>query len=149
MKKQLQTTIEIEATPEQVWAVLTDFPRHAEWNPFLTSVSGDPTEGSRLRVRLVPPGGRGITMRPRVTLVEPGRTFEWLGHLGPRGIFDGRHRFELRSTTGGTLLTHGESFSGLLVRLLARSLDTGTVAGFVAMNEALKARVEQALVRPG
>ena len=38
--------------------------------------------------------------------------------------------------------------SGLLVPLLARSLDRHTAQGFVAMNEALKARVEQAVAGP-
>jgi hypothetical protein len=149
MKKQLQTTIEIEAPPEGVWAVLTDFPRYPEWNPFVTAISGDVVEGARLQVRLTPPGGRAMTFKPRVTVVERGLTFEWLGHLGISGIFDGRHRFELLPTATGTRFTQGESFSGLLVRMMARSLDSSTLAGFAAMNEALKARVEQAVSAKG
>jgi hypothetical protein len=39
---------------------------------------------------------------------------------------------------------HGEKFSGLLVGLAKSSLEGGTRAGFVAMNKALKARVESA-----
>src|SRR5688572_2335739 len=104
MKKHLHTEIVIDAPPERVWAVLTDFERYAEWNPFVQAVQGELTEGGRLRVRLVPPGGRAITMRPRVTAMDPGVAFEWLGHLGVAGIFDGRHRFELRPTVGGTVL---------------------------------------------
>jgi hypothetical protein len=143
MKKQLHSTIDIDASPEQVWAVLTDLGRWSEWNPFLTSASGEVAEGSRLRIRFSPPGGRSITMRPRVTAVEPGRTFEWLGHVGVPGIFDGRHRFELRPTGAGTTLTQAESFGGYLVRLMARSLDAQTAAGFAEMNKALKRRAEQ------
>ncbi|MEY2476288.1 MAG: hypothetical protein QOG87_1603 [Actinomycetota bacterium] len=149
MRKQLRTTVDIDAAPERVWAVLTDFARYPDWNPFVTSISGDLAEGSRLRVRLTPPAGRAMTFKPRVTAVEPGRTLEWLGHLAIRGIFDGRHRFELMPTATGTRLTHGESFSGVLVRAMARSLDSSTLAGFVAMNEALKTRVEQTVVSNG
>jgi hypothetical protein len=143
MKKQLHSEIEIDAPPERVWAVLTDFERYPEWNDFVSSVHGELAEGNRLRVRLTPPGGRAITMRPRVTVVDPGVAFEWLGHFGVAGIFDGRHRFELRPTAGGTMFVQRESFSGVLVRLLARMLDTSTAAGFLAMNEALKTRAEK------
>jgi hypothetical protein len=84
-----------------------------------------------------------MTIKPAVTAVEPAKTFEWLGHLLVRGLFDGRHRFDLEATpAGGTRLVHGEKFSGVLVRFLRKSLDTQTQAGFKAMNAALKTRAE-------
>jgi hypothetical protein len=141
---ELHTEIEIEATPEQVWAVLSDLGAYRSWNPFVTDLQGAVVEGTRLRVRLSPPGGRGITMKPRVTVAEPARAFEWLGHLGVPGVFDGRHRFELRPTATGTTLVQRETFSGVLASLLLRVLAEKTTAGFLSMNEALKARVEQA-----
>lgn len=61
------------------------------------------------------------------------------------GLFDGRHIFELQPAPGGTRLVQREEFRGILVPLFARSLDRNTARGFVAMNEALKARVEQAV----
>jgi hypothetical protein len=144
--EQLRTEIEIDARPAAVWAVLVDLERHAEWNPFLVQASGEVREGERLRVRLSPPGGRAITMRPRVTVADEARTFEWLGHLGVRGLFDGRHRFDLEPLGDGrTRLVQSETFTGLLVPLLARFLEAKTRAGFVAMNEALRARVEVGL----
>jgi hypothetical protein len=86
-----------------------------------------------------------MTIKPAVTAVEPARTFEWLGHLGVRGVFDGRHRFELHATpSGGTRVRHSEQFAGLLVRLLRKSLDTQTKSGFEGMNAALKTRAEAA-----
>jgi hypothetical protein len=45
---------------------------------------------------------------------------------------------------GGTRLRQDETFRGVLVPFLARSLDRGTLAGFYAMNDALKRRVERA-----
>ena len=57
------------------------------------------------------------------------------------GLFDGRHRFELTPTPAGTHLVQSESFSGVLVRPLRGFLDGGTLAGFRAMNEALRRRV--------
>jgi len=142
MRHQLHTDIGIDAPPEAVWAVLTDLESYADWNPFVVSSQGTVAVGERLVNRLQQPGGKAMTFRPRVTVVEQHRVFEWLGRLGLPGVFDGRHRFELESTTTGTRFTHTEAFNGVLVRFMRRSLDTQTVQGFEAMNQALKARVE-------
>ncbi len=143
MHHHLHTEIDITADPTIVWDVLTDLDRWAEWNPFITSSSGNVAVGETLENRLEPPGGRAMTFRPTLTVVDEAHTLEWLGRLGLPGLFDGRHRFELRSTaSGGTRLTHDEHFSGLLVRPLRRSLDTGTLEGFHRMNAALKQRAE-------
>jgi hypothetical protein len=142
MKHELRTEIDIEATRETVWAILTDLGAYAEWNPFITSSQGTVAVGERLVNRMEPPGGKEATFKPTVTVVESADTFEWLGRLVLHGVFDGRHRFELESTSTGTHLTHGEHFSGALARFLRKSLDTQTVAGFEAMNAALKTRAE-------
>lgn len=147
MHHELHTTIDIDAPAEVVWGVLTDLDRYREWNPFITSSAGVPVVGGTLVNRMEPPGMRSMTFRPTVTVVEHARTFEWLGRLGVPGLFDGRHRFELRATGTGTALTQSESFDGLLVRVLRRSLDSATRAGFDAMNSALKERAESSVVR--
>ena len=148
MKHRIETQITIDATAEEVWRHLTDLDGYQAWNPFIVSAEGNVAVGQRLTNRLQSPGGRTMTFRPTVTEVQPQRSFEWLGRLGLPGIFDGRHRFELAETPdGSTQLVHSERFSGLLVRVLRRSLDRDTVAGFEAMNTALKTRAEAANCR--
>lgn len=142
MHHHLHTEIEIDAAPDIVWDVLTDLDRYTEWNPFITSSEGTAEVGRQLTNRMEPPGGKAITFRPRVTVVEPEQTFEWLGRLGFRGVFDGRHRFELEATETGTRLLHGEDLTGLLVRPMRNSLDSQTKPGFEEMNAALKTRAE-------
>ena len=143
MHHEIRTAIAISAPVDAVWAALTDLAAYSEWNPFIVSSQGRAEVGERLTNRMQPPNGRRMTFKPTVTVVEPAVAFEWLGRLGLPGIFDGRHRFELASSTdGGTLLTQSEEFNGILVRFARRSLDTETRAGFEAMNAALKARVE-------
>jgi len=141
MRHALCTAIDIEAEPEIVWRHLADLGPYADWNPFITEAAGEVEPGRRLSLRLQPPGGRATTFRPRVTEVSTASVLEWLGHLGIPGLFDGRHRFDLIPTDDGTHLVQSETFTGLLVRPLRRSLDTHTRAGFEAMNEALRARV--------
>jgi len=142
MGHQLLTEIDIEASPEVVWGILTDLERYADWNPFIVSSSGNVKVGERLTNRLQPPGGKAITFRPTITVVESGHVFEWLGRLGFPGIFDGRHRFQLEATSNGTRLVHSEHLGGVLVPFMRKSLDTQTLQGFEAMNGALKKRAE-------
>jgi hypothetical protein len=131
---------EIPAPPSVAWEVLTDTAAFAEWNPFLLRLTGDLEVGSRLKVRIQPPGGRAMTFRPRVVAVEPERRLEWLGRVGVPGLMDGRHRFELEELPdGGCRFTHAEVFSGALVPLVGTTLRRAE-AGFAAMNEALRRR---------
>ena len=141
MVKTIERTVEIDATPQDVWGVLTDFPGHTEWNPFIRLISGKPAVGERLHVHIAPKGGRGMTFKPTVTAATPNREFAWLGSLGVRGLFDGAHSFVLRELPDGrTSFTQTETFRGVLVPLLG-DLE-GTAAGFEEMNQALKERCE-------
>jgi hypothetical protein len=148
MRHDIRTEIDIDAPPDEVWPHLVGLGAYGEWNPFITSASGSPEEGQKLTLRMEPPGGRAVTLHPRVTAVSRDAVFEWLGHLGVPGIFDGRHRFELEATASGTRLVQSEEFRGLLVRPLRRSLDGSTRTGFEAMNVALRRRVTDAGRRP-
>ena len=140
---QIVTDVEIEASPQVVWDELTNFASFAGWNPFMVEASGTATLGSRLTVRMHPPGGSVMTFKPTVTQAKAPERFEWLGSVMVRGLFDGRHRFELQGTESGTRLIQSEQFTGLLVPFLRKSLETNTRAGFEAMNDALKERVEK------
>ena len=57
--EELRAEQDMAAAPETVWEVLTKFDEFAEWNPFIVSIRGDSAVGTRLTVRLEPPGGRG------------------------------------------------------------------------------------------
>ena len=142
MTRTIERSIEIDASPDLVWRVLTDLPSHPDWNPFIREISGDVAIGARLRVHITPPGKRGMTFQPVVTAATPGRELAWLGKLGVRGIFDGAHRFRIEDLGGGrSRVTQGETFTGVLVPLLGGSLNA-TAEGFDQMNQALKARCE-------
>jgi hypothetical protein len=57
-------------------------------------------------------------------------------------LFDGAHEFILLPNgNGGTSFTQRETFRGVLMPLLARTL-THTLEGFEQMNEAIKERAE-------
>ncbi len=143
--KELTTAIDISASPQMVWQILTDFPAYEQWNPFIRSISGTAVQGSQLTAYIHPPGGQGMTFKPTVLIAEPEREFRWLGRFLVPGLFDGEHRFQIEAREDDQVrFIHSEKFSGLLVPLLATSLDTKVREGFEAMNQALKARAEGA-----
>ena len=143
--KRLHSEIEIDAPAERVWHLLTDFASYPQWNPFIRSISGQPTKGERLEVRIEPPGGRGMTFKPKVFNAEPNRELRWLGHLLVPGLFDGEHSFIIQPLEENRVrFVQREAFKGLLVPLFARSLDNNTQRGFEEMNRALKERTKAA-----
>jgi hypothetical protein len=138
----ISAEIEIAAPPAVVWAVLADTAAYPEWNPFLRRVEGPLEPGARLRVRFAPPGGREVTMRPRLLVVDAPRELRWRGRLGVPGLFDGEHAFRIEPLTAARVrFVQSEEFSGILVPF-TRSLLARTRAGFDALNEALRARAE-------
>lgn len=147
--KKLSTEIMIEAPPAVVWEKLADPGKYPDWNPFVISLEGDLEVGSRLRVQMRPPGGKATTFKPTVTAVETNKYLEWLGHLGIKGLFDGRHQFKLEAIGEGTRFLQSEEFTGILVPLFSRMLDIKTRAGFEAMNQALKERSEAGVAERG
>jgi hypothetical protein len=141
-RNELRAEIEIDADPGTVWDVLTDFGGYPEWNPFIGSIDGHQEVDARLRLRIQPPGRRGMTLRPHVTVVEPGRAFGWVGTLGLPHIFDGAHLFESAPIDGGrrTRFAQSERFRGILLPFVRRSVLPPTLRGFEAMNRALAER---------
>ena len=40
MAKEIKTEILINAAPEKVWSILTNFEKYPDWNPFIKSING-------------------------------------------------------------------------------------------------------------
>jgi hypothetical protein len=142
--KHVTSVIDIPASQERVWAVLVDTASYPQWNPFITRFAGELVVGQRLAIRIAPPEGRVMEFKPTVTQIEPGHRLEWLGTLGVRGIFDGRHSFTLQALgEHSTRLTQSEEFGGLLTPFAGAML-ARTRVGFEAMNQALAQRATEA-----
>jgi len=142
LAKEIRTEIEIEASAERVWNLLTDFAHFPEWNPFIRQVKGSASTGNRLTVTIQPPGGKSMTFKPHVLDAEPNRQLRWIGRVLIRGFFDGEHSFGIEPLGENRVrFTHRERFSGLFVPFFS----TGrSQQGFEEMNKALKTRAEQA-----
>jgi hypothetical protein len=144
MAKQIQTEIIINASPEKVWAILTDFSNYPNWNPFIRSIKGPVIVGKKIIARIEPPEANGMTFKPKVLVLKANEEFRWIGHLLIPGLFDGEHRFELVDNGNGTTtFRQSETFHGIFIPLFKKMLDVNTVNGFKQMNEKLKIMAEQ------
>jgi hypothetical protein len=142
LQNEVQQETTIDATPDQVWAVLSYFGAYEQWNPAFVSVEGVAEAGTRLDIRFKLKGDRSIRMRPTVLAAEPGRELRWLGRLLVPGLFDGEHRFEIHEEAPGRVrFAQHERFRGLLVPFLRRLIEVDTAAMFERVNAALAERV--------
>lgn len=116
------TKTEIRATPDKVWAILTEAGGYAQWNPEITRIDGRIALGEKIKayVNL----GKGV-IRPvsvRVTELDRPRRMVWTGGL-PLGLFTGQRIYTLERranwTTGFSLELQ---FSGPLAGPIVRSL---------------------------
>lgn len=141
----ISTSIQIDAPPAAVWAVLTDTAAYPQWNTFIRRWEGELALGARQHVRIEPTEENGQTFRPRIIELAPGRELAWLGRVGLPGVLDGRHRFVVEPLgEGRSRLVHSEVLSGALVPLFRRMLTVDTPAAFSRMNVELAARVAAA-----
>lgn len=144
MAKEIRTEIRIQATPEQVWSILTNFSNYPQWNPFIKSITGIPLVGQKITARIEPPKAQGMTLTPVVLAYTPNKEFRWKGKLLIKGLFDGEHIFELIDNgDGSTTFIQREQFHGILIPLFNKMLEVNTVNGFHLMNQKLKELAEQ------
>jgi uncharacterized protein YndB with AHSA1/START domain len=84
-----ESTAQIQAPPEKVWALLTDAPAYPDWNPTVERVQGSiaPGETIRLHVRVNP--GRAFPVK--VSEFQPPGRMVWRGGtpLGRRELTAG------------------------------------------------------------
>jgi hypothetical protein len=129
--------IDVAASPEIVWGVLTDIAGWPGWNPDVRSASleGPLASGTRFRWK----AGPG-TITSTLQRVDPPHFIGWTGTtMGIRAIHV--HRLEARGDS--TLVRSEESWDGLLVRLLRRSLTRTLQKGIDSGLGHLKAEAER------
>ena len=142
--KELNNEVEIHASAERVWQLLTDFARFPQWNPFIHRASGEAKAGARLEVTLQPSGASRTTSRPTVLKVEPNHELRWIERSLIPGLLNIEHIFTIQQLdTTHVRFTQREIRTGLLVPLQARRRTTDTRRGLKEMNQALKTHAEQ------
>ncbi len=136
MKKEINTKILIHCSPEKIWEKLTDFENYPKWNPFIKEISGKLKVSEKIKVKIQPENSSAMIFKPTILECEKNQRLIWKGKFIFKGLFDGKHIFELVDNKNGTTtFKQSEQFSGVLVGVF--NLEN-TKKGFEKMNRKLK-----------
>jgi hypothetical protein len=128
--KQLDNELEINASAERVWQLLTDFASFPQWNPFIQHVSGELKRGAQLEVTLRPSGTHATTIRPTVLKAEPNSELRWIGRWLLPGLLDDEHILPSSRSTRTVCASHNAKSSRdySLLSMVAAAIPTRDVA---------------------
>lgn len=138
--KSYQATAAIHASPDAIWAILTDGAAYPAWDSGVERVEGRIAEGETISVFSKASPGRAFPAR--VTDVVPGRSMRWSGGM-PLGLFRGVRTFTIAPGEGGvTTFTMREEYTGPLLPLIWRSMPD-LQPSFDQFARGLRARAER------
>jgi uncharacterized protein YndB with AHSA1/START domain len=129
--------IQIAASPETVWDVLSDLPSWPQWNADVQSMSlqGPLEPGTGFRWK-----SGSTSLRSELQVVDPPSEMAWTGTtMGIHAV----HVFRFQPKDGGTLARSEESFSGLIPRVLKSYSRKTLQRGIASILVALKAEAER------
>lgn len=94
----------VEAPKPEVWEILTDFDSYDEWNPVITSASGEPVVGSSLDLELTLPGHDPEELDAEVLIANDDRKLRWQDRLVAPGVRDWEYEFILQPVEPGRVV---------------------------------------------
>ena len=137
--KAYEATAAIGATPEDIWAILTDASSYPNWDSGVVRVEGSIAPGEKIKVVSKVNPNRAFPVK--VTEFNPGRSMTWSGGM-PLGLFKGVRRFTLTPEGDGTTrFSMREEYTGLFLPLIWRSMPDLSPS-FDQFASGLKARAE-------
>ena len=143
MAYEISTTIEIAATPQNVWAVLVDLASYSQWHPMYKAATGQLAAGSTLTITSThPTSGRPMTAKVKVLSAEPDTELRWASKM--LGLPISERTFRLSPTADGTSLEQAGTYRGIgrsHSRVTAKTIDR-IQESFEAINQAIKQQAE-------
>jgi hypothetical protein len=138
--KEFSATATIKASPEAIWAILTNAASYPEWDPNAERIVGRIAAGEKITAFTKLSPGRAFPVK--ITEFVPGQKMTWTGGM-PLGLFKGERTFTLVPRGNGAVeFTVREIFSGLLLPLIGRSIPDMT-SPFQQSVAGLKNRAER------
>jgi uncharacterized protein YndB with AHSA1/START domain len=128
----------IDASPERVWAVLTDASRYRDWNKAVVGIEGRIAAGET--VSLVSIANPKRTFKLRVTQASAPNRLVWSDGL-PLGLFTGERTFLVQPREGVTHFEMTEVYTGLLAPMFTRAIPDLTES-FNVFADSLKRAAE-------
>jgi uncharacterized protein YndB with AHSA1/START domain len=128
----------INASPEKVWALLTDTAGYRAWNRAVISIEGTIATGNT--VSLVSTANPKRTFKLRVTEMAAPRRMVWSDGM-PLGLFKGERTYLVEPREGVTHFEMTEEYTGLLSGLFTKAIPDLTES-FNVFADSLKAAAE-------
>ena len=113
-----EVAIEIAASPERVWSLLTGAHAFPSWNSTVKSIDGEIAEGNT--IKLVATVAPERTFKLKIGQVVPARGMVWSDGFAP--MFKGVRTFTLTPQGERTTFHMIEVFSGAMLPMIAGSL---------------------------
>jgi hypothetical protein len=118
--KAFATRIDIDASVDKVWRILTDLPNWTHWNTTVERTVGTVVRGAKVTVFVKQSPGRAFPLR--VTELSAPRRMVWAGGM-PLGLFKGRRVYELSAAAAAkAVFTMREDYAGPLAGLIGKSI---------------------------
>jgi uncharacterized protein YndB with AHSA1/START domain len=132
-----QAQIQIAATPERVWDLLSNIDRWPTWNALVQSavLSGPLRPGSVFKWK-----SKGMAIMSTLQEVTPNQRLSWTGRaFGTRAI----HTWEIEEADRGVVLRTEESFDGWLPKLMPKTMQRTLDETLPSWLKAIKSEVER------
>jgi uncharacterized protein YndB with AHSA1/START domain len=132
-----QAQIQIAATPERVWDLLSNIDRWPKWNALVQSavLSGPLHPGSVFKWK-----SKGMAILSTLQEVTPNQRLSWTGRaFGTRAI----HTWEIEEADQGVVLRTEESFDGWLPKLMPKTMQRTLDETLPSWLKAIKSEVER------
>ena len=128
----------IEASPQRVWALLTDASTYRDWNRAVISIDGPIAKGST--VSLVSIANPKRTFKLHVTEMAAPSRMVWSDGM-PLGLFKGERTYLVQPREGVTHFEMTEEYTGLLAPVFTKAIPDLTES-FNLFADGLKAAAE-------
>ena len=128
----------INASPERVWALLTDAASYRDWNPAVVSIEG--TIGEGCTISLVSTANPKRTFKLHVTEMAAPNRMVWRDGI-PLGLFTGERTYRVDPREGVTHFEMTEVYAGLLTGVFTKAIPDLTES-FNVFADSLKAAAE-------
>lgn len=128
----------IDASPERVWALLSDASTYRAWNRAVVSIAGRIATGNTLS--LVSTANPKRTFKLHITEMAAPNRMVWSDGM-PLGLFKGERTYLVQPREGVTHFEMTEEYTGLLSGLFTKAIPDLTES-FNLFADSLKAAAE-------
>ncbi|MEI7931902.1 MAG: SRPBCC domain-containing protein [Alphaproteobacteria bacterium] len=138
----IENRIGVQASSEVLWEILSDLPAWGEWCPIYPRAEGTLRIGNRLSLTLTLPDLPEREISPRVLDWVPYAQILWADTAWRSWVTTQRFIEIDELDKASCIVSNGEQFGGFLGDLFVERRRSAMKRGFLAFNEALKARAE-------